>query len=61
MNCEGLNPLTTNDEIASAGNDIYNAWNNVVDKANDWANANDNGVTKAHNHLDNAINALPGN
>jgi hypothetical protein len=61
MNYEGLNPATaTNDELDSAADDITDAWNDVVDDAYDWAEAEDNSLTKAYNDLYYAIEDLPG-
>ncbi|SRR6266516_4530217 len=61
MNYEGLNPVTaTNDELDSAADDITNAWDDVVDDANDWGNADDNALTSAYDDLYWAIQGLPG-
>jgi hypothetical protein len=60
MQYEGLNPLTaTNDELSTAADDIANAYDDVVDNANDWANAYDNPLTAAYDDLYWAIDALP--
>jgi hypothetical protein len=61
MSYQGMNPATaTNDELDAAANDINDAWNNVVDDANDWANAYDNPLNEAYNDLYYAIQDLPG-
>jgi hypothetical protein len=61
MTYQGMNPATaTNDQLDSAANDITDAWNAVVDDANDWANAYDNPLGEAYDDLYNAINTLPG-
>lgn len=60
MNYEGLNPATaTNGELNSAADDITSAWDDVVNDAEDWANADDNALTQAYNNLYNAIQGLP--
>lgn len=60
MNYEGLNPATaTNGELNSAADDITSAWDDVVNDAEDWANADDNALTQAYNNLYDAIQALP--
>jgi hypothetical protein len=59
-NYQGLNPLTaTNEERDNAIDDISSAWDDVVDNANDWANAYDNSLTNAFYDLDYAIDTLP--
>jgi hypothetical protein len=61
MSYQGLNPLTaTNDELDGAADDITRAWDDVVDEANDWANADDNALTNAYDDLYYAIQDLPG-
>ena len=60
MSYQGLNPATaTNDQLDSAADDISSAWNDVVDNANDWANAYDNPLGNAYDDLYWAIQALP--
>src|SRR5262249_30221242 len=55
VNYQGLNPATaTNDQLQSAADDIDGAWNDVVDDANDWANAYDNPLGNAVDDLANA-------
>lgn len=57
---EGFNPVTaTNDQRDQAYDDIYNAWDDVVNDANDWANAYDNPLNEWYNDLYWAIQALP--
>jgi len=57
---QGLDPVTaTNEERDSAANDIYDAWDNVVDDAYDWANAYDNPLAEAYWDLADAIDDLP--
>jgi hypothetical protein len=61
MSYEGLDPLTaTNDELDSAADDIEGAWNEVVDDAEDWANAYDNELAQADHDLYWEIQFLPG-
>jgi hypothetical protein len=61
MQYEGLNPATaTNEQLDSAADDIADAWDRVVDDANDWANAYDNPLTLAYDDLYYAIQDLPG-
>jgi len=58
---QGLNVATaTNDELDAAADDIYGAWDDVVNDAEDWANAYDNPLTNAYNDLYYAIQDLPG-
>jgi len=58
---QGLDPVNaTNDELEAAYDDIYDAWNDVVDDGNDWANAYDNPLTNAYDDLYWAIQTLPG-
>jgi len=60
MSYQGLDPVTaTNDQRDAAYNDIGDAWNAVVDDANDWANAYDNPLTQAYDDLVWAVDALP--
>jgi hypothetical protein len=60
-NYEGLNPVTaTNDERDAAADDIYDAYEDVVDDANDWANAYDNPLNEAYDDLYWAIQGLDG-
>jgi hypothetical protein len=60
MNYQGLDPATaTNAELENAADDIAGAWDDVVDDANDWANADDNALTEAYNNLYDGIQALP--
>jgi len=59
MNYQGLD-AATNDELDRAADHITNAWDDVVDDANDWANADDNSLTEAYNDLYYAIQDLPG-
>ena len=59
---DGLDPLTaTNDELDEAANDIDDAWDEVVDDADDWANAYDNELNQAYDDLHWEIQSLPGN
>ena len=61
MSYQGLNPATaTNDELDAAYDDIKGAYDQVVDDANDWANAYDNPLTEAYDNLYWAEQALPG-
>ena len=61
MSYEGLNPATaTNDEIDAAYDDIYGAYDEVVNDAEDWANAYDNPLNEAYDDLYWAIQDLPG-
>ena len=58
---DGLDPLTaTNDELDEAADDIDDAWNEVVDDADDWANAYDNELNQAYYDLYWEIQSLPG-
>ena len=46
MSYDGIDPLTaTNDELDAAADDIEGAWDEVIDDAEDWANAYDNELT----------------
>ena len=61
MSYEGMNPATaTNDQLDAAYDDIYSAWDEVVDDADDWANAYDNPLNAAYDDLYWAIQGLPG-
>jgi hypothetical protein len=61
MNYQGVNPRTaTNDQLDAAYDDIGDAWNQVVDDANDWANAYDNPLNEAYDDLYYAVQDLPG-
>ena len=61
LNYQGLDPRTaTNDQLDAAANDITDAWNQVADDANDWANAYDNPLGEAYDDLYWAIQGLPG-
>jgi hypothetical protein len=60
MNYEGLNPATaTNEELDAAADDISDAYNQVVNDAEDWANAYDNPLNAAYNDLYWAAQGLP--
>jgi hypothetical protein len=50
----------TNDELDAAADDIYAAWDDVVDEGWDWVYAEDNTLTDAYNDLYYAIDDLPG-
>jgi hypothetical protein len=57
---EDLDPATaTNDELNSAADDIENAWNDVVNEAEDWANADGNALTEAYDDLYWAVQWIP--
>jgi hypothetical protein len=59
-NYQGLDPRTaTNDELDAAATDISDAYDQVVEDANDWANAYDNPLTEAYDDLYYAIDDLP--
>jgi inorganic triphosphatase YgiF len=61
MSYQGLDVRTaTTDELNQAADDIDNAWQDVVNDANDWANAYDNPLTNAYDDLYYAIQDLPG-
>lgn len=61
MSYEGLDPLTaTNDELDEAYDDIESAWDEVVDDADDWANAYDNELAQAYDDLYWQVQFLPG-
>jgi hypothetical protein len=58
---EGLNPATaTNEQLDNAADDIATAWDDVLDEANDWVNADDNALTEAYDDLYYATQDLPG-
>jgi hypothetical protein len=60
LSYEGLDPLTaTNAQRDQAYDDITSAWNDVVDDADDWANAYDNPLANAYDDLYWAAQALP--
>jgi hypothetical protein len=60
MSYQGLNPATaTNEELDSAADDITGAYNEVVNDAEDWANAYDNPLNEAYNDLYWEIHSLP--
>ena len=60
MNYDGLNPLTaTNEELDSAYDDITGAYDQVVEDAEDWANAYDNPLAEAYDDLYWEVQYLP--
>ena len=60
MHYEGLSPLTaTNEELDSAYDDIAGAYDQVVEDAEDWANAYDNPLNEAYNDLYWEVQYLP--
>ena len=60
MSYQGLNPLTaTNEELDAAADDIYDAYDETVEDAEDWANAYDNPLAEAYDDLYWAIEYLP--
>jgi hypothetical protein len=60
MNYQGLNPATaTNEELDSAYDDIKGAYDQVVQDADDWANAYDNPLAEAYDNLYWAAQDLP--
>jgi hypothetical protein len=60
MSYDGLNVATaTTEELDSAAEDISGAWDEVVDDAEDWANAYDNPLNEAYNDLYWEIQFLP--
>jgi hypothetical protein len=60
MSYQGLNPATaTNDELDNAADDISGAYDQVVEDAEDWANAYDNPLNEAYNDLYWEIQYLP--
>ena len=59
-NYQGLDVSTaSNDQLNQAADDIYGAWDDVVNDANDWANAYDNPLSNAYDNLYWAIQDLP--
>lgn len=49
---QGLNPLTAStEELESAKDDIYDAYDEMIDDAEDWANAYDNPLNEWYNDL----------
>jgi len=61
MSYEGIDPLTaTNDELDAAADDIEGAWDEVLDDAEDWANAYDNELAGAYDDLYWEIQSIPG-
>ncbi len=61
MSYDGIDPLTaTNDELDEAADEIEGAWDEVVDDAEDWANAYDNELAEAYDDLYWEIQSLPG-
>jgi hypothetical protein len=60
MSYQGLDPRTaTDDELNAAADDIEDSWDEVVDDAEDWANAYDNPLNQAYDDLYWAIQFLP--
>ena len=60
MQYQGLNPLTaTNEELDNAYDDISGAYDQVVEDAEDWANAYDNPLNEAYNDLYWEVQSLP--
>jgi hypothetical protein len=60
MSYQGLDVRTaTNDELDSAYNDIADAYDQVVQDAEDWANAYDNPLAEAYDNLYWAAQDLP--
>jgi hypothetical protein len=60
MNYQGLDPATaTNEELDNAADDITEAWDDVVNDGDDWANAYDNPLTNAYDDLSYAAEDLP--
>ena len=60
MSYQGLDPRTaTSDQLETASSDVTDAWNRVVDDANDWANAYDNPLGNAYDDLYWAYQGLP--
>src|ERR671932_72636 len=61
MSYQGLDPRTaTNDELDAAADDIYAAYDDVINEAEDWANADDNALAEAYDDLYWAIQDVPG-
>ena len=60
MSYQGFDAATaTNEEWNAAADDIADAWNDVENEANEWANADDNALTEAYNDLYDGIQSLP--
>jgi hypothetical protein len=60
MSYQGLNPATaTNEELDAAYDDIAGAYDQVVEDADDWANAYDNPLAEAYDDLYWAAQDLP--
>jgi hypothetical protein len=60
MSYQGLNPATaTNEELDAAYDDIAGAYDQVVQDADDWANAYDNPLNEAYDDLYWAAQDLP--
>jgi hypothetical protein len=60
MSYQGLNPATaTNEELDNAYDDITSAYDQVVQDAEDWANAYDNPLGEAYDNLYWAAQDLP--
>ena len=60
MSYQGLNPATaTNEELDAAYDDIAGAYDQVVQDADDWANAYDNPLNEAYNDLYWEVQSLP--
>jgi hypothetical protein len=57
---EGLDATATNDQYDDAYTDLDDAWDQLVEDAEDFAEADDNELTAAVNDLYNAAIALPG-
>ena len=61
MRYDGLDPATaTIDEFDSAAADVTNSWNDVVEEADDWSDADDNALAAAYDDLYWAIQTMPG-
>jgi hypothetical protein len=60
MQYQGLDARTaTNEELDNAADDINDAYDQVVEDAEDWANAYDNPLNEAYNDLYWEVQALP--
>jgi len=60
MQYQGLDPRTaTNEELENAYDDVAGAYDQVIDDANDWANAYDNPLNEAYNDLYWEVQSLP--
>ena len=60
MSYQGLNPATaTNEELDAAYDDITGAYDQVVQDAEDWANAYDNPLGEAYDDLYWEVQYLP--